>query len=91
MHTIFFKIILSILLLATFISATQIILVRHKNRLLLNELQQLQRQRDDLIIEWGKLQLEQSTWAQPSRIESVAREQLHMVLPEIDDIKTVKP
>ncbi|TMG94947.1 MAG: cell division protein FtsL, partial [Betaproteobacteria bacterium] len=32
-------------------------------------------------VEFGQLQIEQSTWAMPARMEKIAREQLHMQLP----------
>jgi len=32
-------------------------------------------------VEYGQLQIEQSTWAMPARIEKIGREQLHMQLP----------
>jgi cell division protein FtsL len=32
-------------------------------------------------VEYGQLQIEQSTWAMPARIEKIAREQLRMQLP----------
>ena len=32
--------------------------------------------------EYGQLELEQSTWAMPARIEKVARDELHMCFPK---------
>ena len=37
--------------------------------------------RDEMDVEWGQLQLEQSTWATHSRIDPIAREQLGMAVP----------
>ena len=54
-----------------------------------NELQKLTQQRDDLDIEWGQLQLEQSTWATNGRVETVARDDLHMVIPQATDLRIV--
>ncbi|OQW93451.1 MAG: cell division protein FtsL [Beggiatoa sp. IS2] len=71
-----------ILIIAVFVSAVQIVLVRHQNRVLFNELQMLQQQYDTYNIEWGQLQLEQSTWGQPKRIEDIARTQLGMTPPK---------
>jgi cell division protein FtsL len=36
---------------------------------------------DALDVEWGQLQLEQSTWANHSRVEKIAREKLQMKTP----------
>lgn len=69
------------LLTAVFCSALALVLVRHHNRLLFLELQTLQAERDDLNIEWGKLQLEHAVLADPSRIETLARGQLGMFPP----------
>ena len=56
-----------------------------------NDLQRLTRERDELDIEWGQLQLEQSTWATNGRVESVARDDLHMVIPQATDLRIVRP
>ena len=56
-----------------------------------NDLQRLTRERDELDIEWGQLQLEQSTWATNGRVESVARDELHMVIPQATDLRIVRP
>lgn len=71
----------STLISALFISALALVLVRHQNRQAFLELQQLQTQRDELIIQWGRLQLEYSTLAHPARIEKLARRRLNMSRP----------
>lgn len=70
------------LYLAIFVSALQVVIARHETRRLFVELQGMERTRDELKEEWGRLQLEQSTWAINDRIESVARTQLDMKMPE---------
>ncbi|MFT5395493.1 MAG: cell division protein FtsL [Gammaproteobacteria bacterium] len=65
-----------------FISALQVVIARHETRRLFVELQTLERTRDGLNEEWGKLQLEQSTWAINDRIETFARTKLSMKMPE---------
>jgi cell division protein FtsL len=37
------------------------------------------------------LQLEQSTWATNGRVESVARDELHMIIPQATDLRIVRP
>ena len=54
---------------------------KYYSRKLYVQLEALQQARDDLNIDWGRLELEQSTWATHTRIEEVAREKLHMFLP----------
>ena len=42
-------------------------------------------------VEWGQLQLEQSTWAAHGRIERLAHQRLQMVVPEAAQIVVVSP
>ena len=65
-----------------FLSALQVVIARHDARRLFVELQAHERTRDELNEEWGRLQLEQSTWAINDRIEAVARTKLGMKIPE---------
>ena len=53
---------------------------KHSDRKAFVELQSLQKQFDELQVEWRRLQLEQSTWATHSRVERLAREKLDMHL-----------
>ena len=85
------KLILSLLVAMVFFSSLQIIVIQQQNRLRVLELQTLQHQRDVLRVEWQRLQLEQHTWTQPSRIETIARQQLNMILPAPQDIIAIKP
>ncbi len=79
-----------ILLIITFVSAVSVVYVKHYNRKLFVELQQLEKQRDDMEVEWGKLQLEQNTWATHVRIERIAREQMQMITPQNQDVIYIK-
>jgi cell division protein FtsL len=40
-------------------------------------------------VEFGQLQLEQSTWSMPARVEKIAREQLHMQVPGAGRVEIV--
>lgn len=73
--------VLSVLAAAVLGSGVGVVYSKHQSRKLFVELEQLNRQRDELEIEWGRLQLEQSTWAAHGRVEQIARERLHMRLP----------
>jgi len=72
---------LIVLLLADIASAIGVVYARHESRRTFVELTRLQNERDEMNFEYGRLQLEQSTWAEPNRIEQVARGQLGMVSP----------
>ncbi len=79
---------LGVSILAT---ALSVVWVKHESRKLFATLQRLERMRDDLNVEWGQLQLEQSTWATDGRIESLVRKQLQMDLPRAEEIVVVTP
>jgi cell division protein FtsL len=63
------------------LSAMALVYTKHESRKLFVELESLTHARDDLNIEWGQLQIEQSTWATHSRIEQVATDDLSLVRP----------
>ena len=69
------------LVLAIFISAIRVVLHQHQARRVFVDVQALERERDRLNEEWGRLQLEQSTWATDARVEEIARTRLHMLEP----------
>jgi len=71
------------------LSAVALVYMQHRHRALYVELQSLERDRDALDVEWGKLQLEQSTWATHERIESLARKRLGLRIPQISEIVLV--
>jgi cell division protein FtsL len=54
----------------------------HANRL---------RERDELNFEFGRLQLEQATWAEANRIEQVATQRLGLKFPADAEIEVVQP
>ncbi len=84
---------LSIVLLGLALLGTSLGVVYGKQeaRNRFNDLQRLTRERDELDIEWGQLQLEQSTWATNGRVETVARDELPMVIPQANDLRIVRP
>ncbi|HQR59774.1 MAG TPA: cell division protein FtsL [Methylophilaceae bacterium] len=64
---------------------------QHKARKLYIELQQQQDLAKQYDVEWGQLQLEQSTWAMHSRIEQIADSRLRMKVPGPAQIQIVAP
>lgn len=64
---------------------------RHQARKLFIELQALTAERDRLEMDWGRLQIEQSTQASHARVEQLAREELQMRLPDPREIRVVGP
>jgi cell division protein FtsL len=80
---------LTVLFAAVLASALGVVCSKHYSRQLFTELQALHMRRDALSIEWGRLQLEQSTWAAHGRIEVIAAERLHMHLPAVSSMVAV--
>lgn len=72
------------------LSAIALVYTKHESRKLFVELEQLTQERDELNIEWGQLQIEQSTWAQHARIEQVASDELSLVRPEATEIFVIE-
>ena len=72
-------------------SALGVVTSQHKARKLYVELQQQQDLAKQYEVEWGQLQLEQSTWAMHARIEQIATSQLQMHVPDAAHIQIVSP
>jgi cell division protein FtsL len=70
-----------VLLVALVVCALSLVTSRHQSRKLFVDLEREQALTRNYDIEQGQLQIEQSTWAMPARIEKIAREQLRMQLP----------
>lgn len=82
---------LNLLLLCLAIAcALGVVTSQHKARKLFVELQKEQELARQMEVEWGQLQLEQSTWAMPARVEKIASRQLQMQLPKGDKIQFVR-
>ena len=72
----------NLLLLAVLVAcALSLVTSRHQARKLFVELGREQATERGFETEYGQLQLEQSTWATPARVEKIARAELRMQLP----------
>jgi len=72
-------------------SAAGAIWCKHRARALFVELEALNARRDNLEIEWGQLQLEQSAWSTHAFVERVASTKLRMAMPPPKEIEIVTP
>jgi cell division protein FtsL len=72
-------------------SAAGVIYCKHRARQMFVELEQLTARRDNLEIEWGQLQLEQSAWSTQAFVERVASAKLHMAMPPPKEIEIITP
>jgi len=78
------------LLVALVACSVGVVTSQHQARKLYIDFQQEKEFAQKMEVEWGQLQLEQSTWAAPARIEKVAVQQLKMKLPKSEQIKFIK-
>ena len=81
---------LIVLLVAVMITSIAVVQTRHESRRLFSELQIHQAERDALIVEWGKLLLEEGAWSQHRRVEAMARTRLDMNTPSATRIRVVR-
>ncbi|HAI59793.1 MAG TPA: cell division protein FtsL [Xanthomonadaceae bacterium] len=72
-------------------SALAVVLARHEHRQAFIELTRLEKTRDELNIEFGRLQIEQAMWSETNRIEQIAAGKLGMKFPEGAEVVVVTP
>lgn len=77
------------LTLVLIVCALGVVTSQYKARKLFVELEKEQELAKQLDVEWGQLQLEQSTWAMHGRIEQIASGRLHMRVPSASRIQVV--
>jgi cell division protein FtsL len=85
------RFIVAVLVLADIVTAIGVVNARHQHRQLFVQLTKLEHARDELNIDFGRLQLEQATWAEANRIDQIARTRLGMKFPETADIVVIRP
>jgi len=78
-----------VLLLIVVICALSVVKANHQARKLFIALEAEQKHLRDLNVEWGQLQLEQSTWAANVRVETLAREKLGMKRPAPGEVMSI--
>jgi len=71
-------------------SALTVVYVKHQSRMLFAELRGVQKQQDQQVIEWGRLQLQNTTLATHANVESRARKDLKMRLPDSVELVPLK-
>jgi len=72
------------------LSALGVVASQHQSRKLHTALERENSRMQQLEVEWGQLQLEQSTWAAHVRIEKIARQRLHMQTPPIEEVLVIE-
>ncbi|MEP6942787.1 MAG: cell division protein FtsL [Betaproteobacteria bacterium] len=79
----------AILLVVVVMCALSLVTSRHQARTLFVDLEREQARSRAYEVEYGQLQIEQSTWAMPARVEKVAREQLRMQMPDAGRVEVM--
>src|ERR1039457_1373240 len=79
-----------LLLVAVVLCALSVVTSQHKERKLFIELQKEKEQAHQMEVEWGQLQLEQSTRAAPARVEEVVVQKLQMQLPKNGQVQFIR-
>lgn len=84
-------IVLAILTIAVVVSSMGVVYAKYQSRKLFAEREALRFERDEIAVEWRQIQLELATFAAHGHIETSARKQLNMRVPEWSDIRIVEP
>ncbi len=79
-----------LLLAALIVCALGVVTSQNKARKLFVELQKEKDKAQQMEVEWGQLQLEQSTLAMPARVERLAGTKLQMQLPKSGQVRYVR-
>ena len=76
-----------VMALALVVCALAVIQAQHRSRTYFVELERLKKEARVLDEQWGQLQLEQSTWANLARVDTLARSRLGLVAPAHDRVR----
>ena len=82
-------IVLAVLVLMVLISGFAVSYMKYESRRLFTEMEKLRVERDELVVDWSRLQIELATWAEHSRVEDLANDKLSMQMPRVEDIVVI--
>ncbi len=85
------KAVLAFSLMVLVVSALSVIYCKYRSRQVFIAIQNIEKQLDKYEVDWGRLQLEQTTLAEHNRVEIIARNKLSMVIPKQKNIVFIKP
>jgi len=78
------NVVLALVLVACVLAVIQ---AQHRARTYFVELERLKKEARVLDEQWGQLQLEQGTWANPARVDTLARTRLGLIAPPHDRVR----
>lgn len=79
-----------LLAVAVLVTGMAVSYVKFESRLLFNERERLRVQQDELAIDWGRLQIELATWAEPGRVQQQAVDKLKMQAPLATELVVIR-
>ena len=79
------------LLAGVLLSGVGVVYAKYLSRKYFVELELLRKEWEQIEIDWGRLQLEQSTLTTHSRVEKTARGRLDMYIPSPQEVIVIKP
>ena len=79
------------LLAGILLSGVGVVYAKYVSRKYFVELELLRKEWEQIEIEWGRLQLEQSTLTTHGRVEKTARKRLEMHIPAPHEVIVIKP
>jgi cell division protein FtsL len=82
----FDALIITLLIVLAVVSGLGVASSQHEARKLRSALEREQTRTQNLEVEWGRLQIEQSTLIAHRRVEGIARERLGMISPDAKQI-----
>jgi len=80
----------NVMRLCVLASGLAVVYSTHLSRQLFAQLDQMQRETNELHMEWGQYLLERSTWSAFDRVENIASNRLNMHVPEHEHIVIVE-
>lgn len=82
---------LALLIFLLLLSAVAVVYSKYRSRQIFTEIQRMEKQLDQLEVDWGRLQLEVTMLTQENRVETEAQDRLKLVLPEHGNIIYLQP
>jgi cell division protein FtsL len=82
-------VVMLLLVFLIMVSGMSVAFVKYESRRLFTEMEKLRTYRDELVVEWGRLQIELATWAEHGRVEELAINKLQMHVPSETDIRVI--
>ena len=84
-----FRAVVACLMVVNIVSALGVVYSKHNSRMLFKKTRVLNDAIDRANVDWGRLQIEESTLARYGRIEEFATKDLGMRMPDHAEIETV--